>query len=273
MGYWGKVIGGLAGFAIGGPLGAGAFGAVIGAAIGHAADSGAIAPKLFGRGLSRLPGIDALRMGHLRVAAMFGKKDQLWSIGVVVLAAKLAKCDGPVVRAEIDAFKRVFRIPPDSARDIGRLFNEARGDADHFEPYAEELGAAFADNRTMLEEVMRALFTIARADGPANAREVEYLRRVHRAFRLDETAWEQATGARPRFNAQAAPEDEAYAELGISRRATDEEARAVWLRLVRENHPDRLASRGVPPDFIAAATDRMARVNAAWDQIKRMRGL
>jgi DnaJ like chaperone protein len=37
MSYWGKIIGGRAGFAVGGPAGA-----VVGAALGHAADSGAL---------------------------------------------------------------------------------------------------------------------------------------------------------------------------------------------------------------------------------------
>ena len=98
---------------------------------------------------------------------MLGRRDQLFAITVVVLAAKLAKCDGPVKRAEIDAFKRHFRIPPESVRDIGRLFDQARDSTDGFEPYAAQLGEAFADNRGMLEDVLDALFAIARADGAA----------------------------------------------------------------------------------------------------------
>ena len=42
---------------------------------------------------------------------------------------------------------------------------------------------------------------------------------------------------------------------------------------MRENHPDSLASRGVPAEFIARANNKVARINAAWDQIKRERGL
>jgi DnaJ like chaperone protein len=42
---------------------------------------------------------------------------------------------------------------------------------------------------------------------------------------------------------------------------------------MRENHPDSLASRGVPPDMIAKASDRVARINAAYDTIKRDRKL
>jgi DnaJ like chaperone protein len=266
MGYWGKVIGGVTGFAVGGP-----FGAVLGAALGHAADSGAI-PNIrlpFGA-QPRLP-----NWSPARVAALFGRKDQLFAITAVVLSAKLAKCDGPVGRAEIDAFKRQFRIPPESVRDIGRLFDQARDSTDGFETYADQLGVVFADNRGMLEDVLTALFAVARADGPVNQREHEFLSRTHRGFRLDQTSWDHARGATPRpphGNAESDAPDP-YAVLGVPRSTSDEDLHNVWKQLMRENHPDGLAARGVPAEFIARASDKVARINAAWDQIKRERGL
>ncbi|MBV9248957.1 MAG: molecular chaperone DjlA, partial [Acetobacteraceae bacterium] len=51
-----------------------------------------------------------------------------------------------------------------------------------------------------------------------------------------------------------------------------EAIRARWKRLMRENHPDSLAARGVPADFISRASDKVAQINAAWDRIKRERG-
>jgi DnaJ like chaperone protein len=206
-----------------------------------------------------------------RVAALFGRKDQLFAITIVVLSAKLAKCDGPVSRAEIDAFKRQFRIPPESVRDIGRLFDQARDSTDGFEPYADQLGEVFADNRGMLEDVLAALFVLARADAPLNQREYDFLLRTHRGFRLDETAWDHARGAVPRAPVSDAPDP--YAVLGVSRSISDAEIHAAWKQLMRENHPDGLAARGVPAEFIARASDKVARINAAWDQIKRERGL
>src|SRR5271157_4895684 len=156
MGYWGKIIGGVAGFAMGGP-----FGAVVGAALGHAADTGAM-PNM------RMPFGRQVAWNPARVAAMFSRRDQLFAICVVILSAKLAKCDGPVKREEIDAFRRQFRIPPEAVRDIGRLFDQARDSADGFEAYADQLGEVFADNRGVLEDVLTALFGVARADGPVN---------------------------------------------------------------------------------------------------------
>ena len=98
------------------------------------------------------------------------------------MSAKLAKIDGPVNRLEIDAFKRSFRIPPEAARDIGRLFDQARDSSEGYVEYARQLGEAFADNRGMLEDVVFALFAIARADKPINKREEEFLINVATAF-------------------------------------------------------------------------------------------
>lgn len=261
MGYWGKVIGGMAGFAMGGP-----FGAAIGAALGHAADSGM--PTRFPFPFSSITDPIA---GQAKVAAMLGQKQQLFSIAVVALSAKLAKCDKPVNRAEIDMFRRQFRVPDENARDIGRLFDQARENTEDYELYATQLGDAFAGNHAMLELVLFSLFAIARADGAVNAKEQAFLIGVHRAFRLDRLAWDRASGAVP--PGASAGEADPYEILGVSRSADGEKLRAVWRQLMRENHPDALAARGVPPEFIAKASDSVARINAAWDRIKRERGL
>ncbi|HEX3984101.1 MAG TPA: TerB family tellurite resistance protein [Acidisoma sp.] len=266
---WGKIIGGVAGFAVGGPAGA-----VMGAALGHAADSGAI-PQLR-KGLQGfVPGggrSTSAPLNSARLAAMLGQRDQLFAIAAVSLSAKLAKCDGAVNRQEIDAFKRAFHVPPQNMAVVARLFDEARATPKGFEPFAEELALAFeADNRVLLEEVLRSLFVIARADGPLNQAETSFLAEVHRRLRLDRHAWDQAMNGQSR--ARGSEEGDAYSELGLTRNATNEELREARKRLMRENHPDSLAARGVPPQFVARATERAARVNAAWDRIKRERGL
>ena len=275
---WGKIIGGMAGFAFGGP-----FGAVVGAALGHAAENGG-----FGQlGNFRLPG---LGVSPARLAAMLGRRDQLFAIAVVVLSAKLAKCDGPVNRAEIDAFKRHFQVPAESAHEVARLFDQARDSADGFEDYAAELGQAFADAPGVLEDVLAALFAIARADRPITGAEQQYLLAVCHRFSLGEAAWQRASRGEQRAGAGAwagagagggggrgaasvPPGEDPYRVLGMARGASAEDLRAAWKRLMRENHPDSLASRGVPAEFIARASEKVARINAAWDQIKRERGL
>ncbi|MCO6419401.1 TerB family tellurite resistance protein [Siccirubricoccus sp. KC 17139] len=260
MSFWGKVIGGVAGFVTGGPLGA-----VVGAALGHAADQGG---SPFGNLLGRSAAQQAADM-----AALLGSKEQLFAISVVVLAAKLAKCDGAVKREEIDAFKRLFRIPPESLREVGQLFDHARDSQEDYRPFAERLGQTFADNKGMLEDVLAAFFQIARADGPLTRAEVAFLQRVQLGFGLDAAAWERARdGQRPPGAApQAGPDP--YAILGVPPEATDDVVRQAWRKLMRENHPDSLAARGVPQEFVRRATEKVAEINAAWDRIKRERKL
>jgi DnaJ like chaperone protein len=255
MTYWGKIIGGVAGFAMGGPAGA-----LFGAALGHAADEGVVS-NIAAR---------ALPYEAMKMAALLGRRDQIFAVNVTVLAAKLAKCDGPVTRAEIDMFKRSFAIPESSIAEIARLFDRARVSATGYEAYAFQLGQAFADNRILLEQVLAGLYQIARADGPVNADEAEFLENVARRFRLDATAADRA-GQGKAAPVQSA--DDVYAVLGLDRKASDEVVRARWKALMRENHPDSLAARGVPQAMIDAASDRVARINAAYDVIKRERKL
>jgi DnaJ like chaperone protein len=252
MSYWGKIIGGMAGFAMGGPVGA-----LFGAALGHAADEGVV-----GGFASR-----ALPFDGTRFAALLGRREQVFAIGVTVLAAKLAKCDGPVSRMEIDAFKRSFSIPDQSVQEVGRVFDSARESAAGFESYAAQLGQAFSDNRGILEQVLAGLYQIARADGPVNGREADFLAQVAHGFGLDMDAAQRAGRGVP----PPSPADDPYAVLGIDKRAGNEAVRARWMALMRENHPDSLASRGVPPAMIKEASDRVARINAAYDAVKRER--
>jgi DnaJ like chaperone protein len=256
LSIWGKLLGGVGGFLTGGPLGA-----VVGAALGHAADSGA------------MPGRSAPDAADL--AALLGNRETLFAISVIVLSAKLAKADGPVKREEIDAFKTMFRIPPENLREVAEMFDRAREDAEGWEPFAARLGEAFADNRAMLEDVLAALFYIARADGPVTRGELPVLQGVHLRFGLDTAAWDRAKGGGQQGSAakRQVEQDDAYATLGVPPTASDEEVRLAWRKLMRDNHPDGLAARGVPPEFVERATRKVAEINAAWDRVKRQRGL
>ena len=54
---------------------------------------------------------------------------------------------------------------------------------------------------------------------------------------------------------------------------SDDELKKHYKSLVRETHPDRMIAQGVPEEFISVATERLAAINAAYDQIARSRGL
>lgn len=240
MSIWGLILGGAAGFALGGPLGA-----LIGAAAGHAVDRVVSEPDE--------EAADATQ----RIA---------FTIGVIVLGAKMAKIDGWVTRDEINAFKEVFRVPPEEMRNVGRLFDLARRDAQGFEPYARQLARLLHDRRPVLEELLDGLFHIAQADGALNAAELRFLGDVAAIFGFSAAEFDrikESHGARDTCDP--------YAVLGLSRTASDAEVKTAYRRLAHEYHPDRLIAQGVPREFIDVANAKMAAINAAYERIRKQR--
>lgn len=262
MSFLGKFIGGMAGFAMGGP-----FGALFGAALGHAADEGKF--QGLAGGLSGFAG-RILPLDPLRMAAALGQTEQVFAIGVTVLAAKLSKCDGVVCQAEINAFKGLLYIPEDGMAGVARLFDSASGSADGFEPYAIQLGQAFSGNKAVLEQVLACLYQIAWADGPINGAEAAFLSRVAGLMGVSATAYQRAEQGVP---PPAPPSEDPYAVLGIKPQAGADEIRARWKQLIREHHPDRVAAKGASERMVKLASEKMARINAAYDYLKRERGL
>jgi DnaJ like chaperone protein len=245
MSIWGKVIGGVAGFALGGPLGA-----LIGAVAGHAVDR------------IRAEGAEIV------TAAGSGAKQMAFTVAVIVLGAKMAKVDGVVSRAEIDAFKEAFHIPPEEIANVGRIFDLAKRDARGFEPYARQVAWTFRDEPAVLEELLAGLFHVARADAAIHPAELAYLRDVSNIFGLDAHAFERV---RAIFMGPAEPDP--YEILGVNRDAGDEEIKRAYRKLIRENHPDVLVAQGMPQEFIDLANQKMAAINAAYDNIERQRSI
>ena len=63
----------------------------------------------------------------------------------------------------------------------------------------------------------------------------------------------------------------AYNTLGLGPDATKADAKRAYRRLAKECHPDAMRARGATEDEVRAATDRMARLNAAWKLISSSR--
>ena len=115
--------------------------------------------------------------------------------------------------------------------------------------------------------MLEGLFSIAKADGPIDAAEADYLAKVARIFGLNSARFERARAA-----ALGDIECEPCIILGIDPLATDEQIRDAWLRQVRANHPDRMIAQGLPEEAIAMANRKLALINDAYDRLRRERG-
>jgi DnaJ like chaperone protein len=208
-----------------------------------------------------------------RIATVFvgdceERRRYAFSVAMVGLSAKMAKADGVVTRDEVSAFSRLVIIGPDDAGHVSRLFNIARQDVAGFQSYARKIASLYPPGDPAMEDIVDGLFTIATADGLVHTAEIAYLGEVSRIFGMSEAIFE-----RIRARHVIPEEGDPYLVIGADRSMTSEALRKTYLRLVRENHPDRLIGHGVPEEFVAIATHRLAAINRAWEHIARERRL
>jgi DnaJ like chaperone protein len=189
-----------------------------------------------------------------------------FTIAVIALGAKMAKADGLVTRDEVAAFREVFAIAPAEEQNASRVFNLARQDVAGYDAYARKIGALFGAGDPVLVDVLEGLFHIATADGEYHPHEDAFLRDVTRIFGLSDGCFR---GMLSRFVPEAPPDP--YDILGVSPDAADDEVRAAWGRAVRESHPDRMISRGLPPEALRLAERRLVDINKAWEEIRAER--
>ena len=237
-GLWGKIGGAGLGFTIGGPIGA-----LLGAFTGHFLVDSEGAP------LGAAP------------------PDVVFTTGLVALAAKMAKSDGVVLGSEVEAFERIVDVPASEHDRVRRLFDLAKATTDGFEAYARQVARAFQQERQLLENVLDGLFHIAKADGAVHEAEFSYVQKVATLFGFEPREFDRIAARhvdRP---------DDPYVLLGAERAMTNEELKSHYRRLVGEYHPDRQIARGLPPECVRIATERLAAINAAFALLEAERGL
>lgn len=239
MSVWGKLAGAAAGLAVGGPIGA-----LLGGVAGHYA-------------IDRDQEQDSPAENQVA-----------FTVGVIALGAKMAKADGVVTMDEVTAFKEVFKVPEGEMKNVARVFNLAKQDVAGYEAYAEQLATMFKGNRKLLEDVLDGLFHIAKADEALHTREEQFLGQVAKRFGFTDTEFSYIK-ARHVIASKRNP----YDVLGIKPTVSNEELKSQYRRLISDNHPDKLIARGVPKEFIAIATEKVATINEAYDSIAKERGI
>ena len=242
MSIWGRLLGGAAGFALGGPIGA-----ILGVMAGSAFDKK-----------------NKSSFNYSKISQE--QKQQVFTISFIILSAKLAKSDGQVTDDEIQAFKEKFNVPKSELNKVGKIFNEAKKDVYGYKQIADQVGLLFADNQILLEELLNNLFYIAASDGQISLKEIDLLKSISQSFSFDENTFQRIFQMNLKDNTS-----DPYRILGVSRDDSDQEIRKKWIQLNKEHHPDNLIARGMPKEFIEQSNKELAAINLAYDKIKEIR--
>ena len=200
------------------------------------------------------------KLAKARVTAP--EKSLAFTIGMIALGAKMAKADGVVTVDEVAAFKQVFHVSQAELAAVARVFNLAKQDVAGYESYARQIARLFHAKAATLETVLDGLFHIAKADGHLHAAELAYLESVAGYFGFGAHDF-----ARIRARHVTAGPEDPYIILDVDRKTDLAAIKTRYRKLVRDNHPDKQIAAGVPKEMVILATNRLARINAAYEQI------
>jgi DnaJ like chaperone protein len=195
----------------------------------------------------------------------------------------LSKADGVVTRDEIRVVEQTFTLlglAP--AQIVVAKAAFTRGKAPEFDlSGAVAVFARLAPRGSIFFTLFLQLqLMVVSADGQVEPAERAMLLRVARELGLDERELSQLealirSAARPASAPSAAASRDqladAYAVLGLTEQASEADVKQAYKRLIRENHPDKVASKGLPESMRQLAEARSREINAAYDVIKRTR--
>ena len=236
MAWTGKIVGGVLGSFLG------PWGAAIGVGIGHQ----------FDRGASRMQ-----QAAMMIQVAFFG------------CLAKMAKADGVVSKEEIDTVEQIMTrlgYTPKMREAAIEIFSQAKDDHHSAADYVRQLGAAIQYNQQIGMTFMAALHAVALADGVLHPKEREILQQMEQAFRLPAGTVDGLLGGRRPNDLSAA-----YKTLECTPDMSDAEIKRVYREKCLQYHPDKLASKGLPDEFMKFANEQVAKINEAYETIQKAR--
>jgi DnaJ like chaperone protein len=236
MAWTGKIIGGVLGSFIG------PWGTAIGIGIGHQFDKGATRVQT---------------AGMMMQVAFFG------------CMAKMAQADGKITQEEINAVEQIIKqlgYTPQMRTAAIDIFRKAKDDPHTAADYLNQLATTIQYNHQIGMTFIGALHAIAQADGLIHPNEREILLQAERAFRLRTGTIDALLGGGRANNI-----DDAYKVMECTPDMSDDEIKKVYRQKCIDFHPDKLASKGLPDEFMKYAHEQLAKVNEAYDTIKKSR--
>lgn len=211
-------------------------------------------------------------MGQLQVA-----QSKLVESTFAIMGA-VCKADSVVTRDEIEVVNKIFdMLHLNDEQKAAARSAFSRGKAKEFDLDAEtdQIAVITRGRAPLLQLFLQLQLMAVAADGIVHPAEHAMLVRIARRLGLNERDVAQLE-ASLRAGGPAGPGaagtknrlDDAYKALGILPDATPAEIKRAYRKLMSQNHPDKLASRGLPESMRAVAEERSREINSAYDLIK-----
>lgn len=269
------MIGGLIGAIIGSIKG-GFIGLIFGAFVGSQLEVW-VSEKLLGNPSRKT------RIQHAYFEALFTCIGKLAKIDGIITANEINKCEAIMQRMRLDASQRALAI---------KFFNKGKQPSTDINNCLNNFHRTSGRSYSIKQMFLEMLLEVATADNRINLAEWKFLQAIcsqlhfpqqlleallrMRGFNIDgqySQSRNHSQGQNRKWSPPGQPQkSNSYQILGVTESASKTEIRRAYKKLMSSHHPDKLIAKGLPPEMIEIAKNKTQDIQAAWENIKALRG-
>jgi DnaJ like chaperone protein len=187
------------------------------------------------------------------------------------MLAKLAKADGQISPEEIGTIEEFMandlNLDPASKRVAAHIFQTAIESQATFEDFAAQFYNQFVHQPQILELMLDILLRVAVADVALSKSEEKLILSAAGIFNISGQRYKEL---RSRYVTDS---ENYYSILGSHRSDSDDQIKKQYRKLVKEYHPDTIASKGLPEEFSKFAHEKFREIQEAYEVIRSERGI
>ena len=227
----------------------------------------------------------------LRKNEAFKGKNQVIA-SIMALSGMIAKLDGTVTKEEIAAIRAFvvgnWRITKEELNTYSEAFTYGK---EHPEAY-QQFTTIIRESRLgihFIEALAYLFIQLGMNEGTLEGETEAYIRQVLGGLGInnyhynilkarlmnngqDHHAYQGYQGGAYEPVSQADLLKKYSEILGVSEEASMGEIKKVYRKLVKEYHPDKLASESMPPDYVEFANKKIIEINEAYEYLKKLKG-
>lgn len=262
--FWlGKLLGAVFGFLVAGP-----FGAILGLLLGHFFDVSRKGIWLF----------NPPPRAHSQAQDVFFRTTFL-------IMGYLAKADGRVSENEIRAATRIMQnmmLTPELRQQAIEYFQQGKIASFNLDQLLSELDQACFHQPNLLALFLEIQVQAAYADGVLTLKKQRILEHICYRLGINSAHFfhQQSYGYNQQYQRRTHTQtpqvdklEKSYRLLGVTSSTGSADIKKAYRKLMSQNHPDKLVSKGLPEEMLKLATQKTQEIKEAYETICKAKGI
>ncbi|GAO28967.1 TerB family tellurite resistance protein [Geofilum rubicundum] len=216
-------------------------------------------------------GIIGMIIGHLiensslQQTVPFASQRNGFVASLLVLMAAVMKADGKVLKSELDFVKMHLRsiLGEEQSLQALMVLKEVLKKDIPLAEVCHQIRVNLDYNAKI--QLLHLLYGLAKADGSLVAGEVKVIYNISRMLGISEADYQSV------LNMFYQSPESAYKILEVDASVSNEELKKAYRKMAIRFHPDKVSHLG--EEFQASAKEKFQKVNEAYEQLKKERGM